>query len=94
MANADGLDVLFCFIASSMKSLARAGRRRSISIITDVYGKRTIPYRCLIPNDQSGRDDAMSAVWVAFGVGVFLGVLIGILVIALCHIAHEADGGQ
>jgi uncharacterized membrane-anchored protein YhcB (DUF1043 family) len=36
----------------------------------------------------------MSPVWIAFGIGLFLGAVLGMLVIALCHIAHESDGGE
>lgn len=33
----------------------------------------------------------MLLVWLAFIVGLFLGAFLGMLVIALCHMAHEDD---
>lgn len=33
----------------------------------------------------------MTSVWIAFGAGLFLGTVMGILVIALCFIARRED---
>lgn len=36
----------------------------------------------------------MSQVWAAFSVGLFIGALVGILLMCLCYVASSADRGQ